>query len=126
MDDNTTTENSSDLPTYTGSLRTITAHQAYRRVRRVIQLQWRGVAIVLLIIGDVIFFSVVFVSMDNGIQLTPEKIKQATPWLLCLVGSGGDKNQCLPLVKNLVKHESIVLAVLVILGVCISLPFLIT
>ena len=117
LDDKTTTDDSSALPQYTGSLRTVTARQAYRRVRLVIQLQWRGVAVVLLVIADITFFSVVFLSMDNSTQLDDSLLQRARPWLLCLTVSGGDKNQCLSKARGLVKPEPIVLAVLIMLGV---------
>ena len=51
LDDKPTTENSSSIPTYTGSTNTVSARQAYKRVKKVVQLQWRGAMVVLLIIG---------------------------------------------------------------------------
>ena len=117
-DDKPTTDTSSNLPSYSGSVRTAqTARAAYRRVRKVIQLQWRGIAIVILVIADVIFFAVIFVTMDNGSQFTPAEKAKALPWLTCLVLSGGEKDECLPQAKDLVEKESVVLAVLVMLGV---------
>lgn len=71
----------------------------------------------LLIIGEVVFFSVIFVSMDNSSQMSPELLEKATPWLTCLVTS--DKNDCLDLVGDMVRSEAVVLAVLIILGVCL-------
>lgn len=117
--DDSTTTNSSGLPSYTNSVRgTISPRQAYRRVRRVIELQWRGIAIVLLIIADVIFFSVIFVFMDNtesNLQKDPTK---AQSWLLCLIESKGDKNKCLDIAASLRTNIATVMAVLVLLSVC--------
>jgi len=121
MSDHTTTDNSSSLPSYSGSVRTVSARQAYQRVRRVIELQWRGILVVLVIIADVVFFSIVFVSMDNTTRAAVTNLKKAEPWLLCLVMNGGDKNACLDKVGELVVKESTVLAVLIMLSV--SLPF---
>lgn len=73
--------------------------------------------IVLLIIGEVAFFSVVFVSMDNSSQVNESLFERATPWVTCLMLSGGDKKRCLPLADDLVKDEGVVIAVLVVLGV---------
>lgn len=87
-----------------------------------IELQWRGILVVLVIIADVVFFSIVFVSMDNTTQAAVTNLKKAEPWLLCLVMNGGDKNACLDKVGRLVVKESTVLAVLIMLSV--SLPFL--
>lgn len=117
MCDNTTTDNSSGLPSYSGSVRTVSARQAYRRVRSVIELQWRGILVVLVIITDVVFFSIVFVSMDNTTRAVASDLTKAEPWLLCLVMSGGNKNACLDKVTGLVFKESTVLAVLIMLSV---------
>jgi len=122
-DDSNTTE-SSGLPSYTNSLRTVSPRQAYRRIRRVLELQWRGIAIVILIITDVIFFAVVFVYLDNNEAAVLNDESQAEPWLLCLVESDGDKNKCLDLAGALVVNEATVMAVLILLSVsthlCIS------
>jgi hypothetical protein len=121
VDDKPTTDTSSALPSYSGSVRTVqTARAAYRRVRKVIQLQWRGVAVVLLVIADVIFFAVVFVTMDNGSQVNAGDTQKALPWLTCLVLSGGQKNECLPHAKDVVERESVVLAVLILIGVSVT------
>lgn len=96
----------------------MTPRMAYRRVRRVIELQWRGIAIVVLIITDVIFFSVVFVFMDNNEAAVTADLARAQPWLLCLVSAQGKKNQCLPLAAPLVVNEATVMAVLILLSVC--------
>lgn len=116
LDDKQTTNGSSAPPTYSGSVKTVNAKQTYRRVKRMVQLQWRGASIVIVIIAEVIFFSVVFVSMDNSSQVNATLLKKATPWLTCLVLEGS-KNECLPLAKGLVKSEGVVMAVLTILGV---------
>ncbi|KAJ5261984.1 hypothetical protein N7505_008851 [Penicillium chrysogenum] len=41
-----------NLPSYTASIGTVTARQAYRRVRRVLKLQWRGIALTSIILGN--------------------------------------------------------------------------
>ncbi|KAF7509533.1 hypothetical protein GJ744_007933 [Endocarpon pusillum] len=116
LDDDPTTDVSSGLPSYSGSVRTRTARQAVRRVQKVIQLQWRGVAVVLIIIAEVIFFAVVFVSMDNNTISTEADPDKARPWLRCLRDSGGRKAECVHLARELVVKESIILAVLVCLA----------
>jgi hypothetical protein len=119
--DDSTTTNSSGLPSYTNSVRgTISPRQAYRRVRRVIELQWRGIAVVLLIIADVIFFAVVFVYMDDiETNMIKEPIK-AQDWLACLIKTKGDKNKCLTTAKDLVVSEATIMAVLILLSVSLS------
>lgn len=117
LDDKQTTNSSSQAPTYSGSMRTMSARQTYRRVKRVVELQWRGASIVLVIIAEVVFFAVVFVSMDNSTQVNGELLRKAKPWLGCLVEQQGDKNACLPMAKDLVQSQGVVLAVLIVLGV---------
>jgi hypothetical protein len=118
MDDKSTTTNtSSNMQSYSGSISTRTAKQTFRRVKRVVELQWRGACIVLLIIGEVIFFSVVFVSMDNSFQVSDELIRKATPWLTCLVDPNQTKDDCLPLIGDVTQSEAVVLTVLIFLAV---------
>lgn len=118
LSDDSTTTDTSGLPSYTNSVRgTISPKQAYRRVRRVIELQWRGIAIVLLIIADVVFFAVVFVFMDDTENSIVKNPGRSLPWLACLVKTQGDKNTCLPLASNLVVNEATVTAVLLLLSV---------
>ncbi|KAJ5908071.1 hypothetical protein N7495_000753 [Penicillium taxi] len=79
------THSSSGLPSYASSVNTQSARQTYRRIRSVLKLQWRGAALVLIIIGNVIFFSVIFVKMDKELVLNSTNIAKAIPWLECLV-----------------------------------------
>jgi cytochrome bd-type quinol oxidase subunit 2 len=121
--DNSASTEGSGMPSYTNSIRTMTPKQAYRRVRRVIALQWRGIAIVLIIIADVIFFSIVFVFQDNTIERVKNDMQIAFPWISCLALSGGDKSACLDEASPLVVNQATVGAVLFLLGVSHS-PFL--
>jgi hypothetical protein len=118
--DDSTTTGSSALPSYTNSVRTVSPRQAYRRVRRVIELQWRGIAIVILIITDVVFFAVVFVYLDNNEVAVANDATRLKPWLLCLAEHSGDKNQCLALAASFVVNEATVMAVLMLLSVSVQ------
>jgi hypothetical protein len=106
----------SGLPSYAQSIKTMTPRQAYRRVKRVIQLQWRGIAIVLIIVTDVVFFSVVFVFQDNTIQQVTNNPSMADAWITCLALAGGDKTKCLKEARVLVAAQATVGAVLVLLA----------
>ena len=110
-------QDSSGLPSYNGSVRTITAKQAYRRVQKAVAVQWRGIVVVVIIIVNVVFLAVVFVSMDNTEQAVMQNFGKATPWLTCLVINGGDKNMCLDKVKGLATPEPTVMAVLILMSV---------
>ena len=113
-----TSQNSSNLPSYHGSVKTVSARAAYRRVRKVIALQWRGIVIVLIIIADVVFFSVVFIKMDNATASAQDNLATEFAWVFCLFTSNGNKNKCLPLTAPFVMSERVVMAVLVMLSVC--------
>lgn len=122
--DSSASTEGSGMPDYTHSIRTMTPRQAYKRVRRVIALQWKGIAIVLIIIVDVIYFSVVFVFMDNTVEEVKHNPEISKPWIQCLVeaiAKGGDKNDCLDEARGLVAGEGTVIAVLLLLAVS-SLP----
>lgn len=114
--DNSASTENSGLPSYSNSIRTMTPRQAYRRVRRVIQLQWRGILIVLIIIADVIFFSIIFVFQDNTIQEIKTNPEPSLPWLMCLIGAKGNKDACLEQAKALAVSEAAVGAVLTLLA----------
>jgi hypothetical protein len=116
--DNAASTAQSGGPSYSNSIRTMTPRQAYRRVRRVIQLQWRGIVIVLIIIADVIFFAIIFVFLDNTVEeiKTNPNNKAAIEWITCLVANHGDKNACLDEAKPLVVNFPTVTAVLILLA----------
>lgn len=114
--DSSASTDHSGMPSYTASIRTMTPRQAYRRVRRVIQLQWRGIVIVLIIICDVIFFAVIFVFQDTTVESIKNDPEKAAPWILCLVGAGGDKTKCLDEARELVVALPTVIAVLILLA----------
>ncbi|KAL8784466.1 MAG: hypothetical protein Q9195_009043 [Heterodermia aff. obscurata] len=117
-DAHSTTENRSGLPSHSGSIKTVTTRQAYQRVKKVIALQWRGMVIVIIIIVNVIFLAIVFVSMDNSVQAARKNLGKAESWLLCLVGHPTDKNACLDEVASadLVQSEATVMAVLILMS----------
>lgn len=115
--DNSASTEGSAMPSYSNSIRTMTPKQAYRRVRRVIALQWRGIVIVLIIIADVIFFSVIFVFADNTVENVKNDPTKAMPWILCLLEHDGNKVPCLDKARMLVVNMPTVGAVLVLLGV---------
>ena len=112
---------SGGLPSYSSradSVKTVTAGQAYRRIKKVIALQWRGTAIVLIIIVNVVFLAIVFVQMDNTVTAAVQHLDSAQPWLLCLVLNEGNKNACLDKVRaaHLVTGEAKVMAVMLLLS----------
>ncbi|KAI4151206.1 MAG: hypothetical protein L6R39_002088 [Caloplaca ligustica] len=114
--DNNGSQSSTGLPSHNGSIKTVTAKQAYRRVQEAIAVQWRGIVVVIIIIVNVVFLAVVFVSMDNTETAVMQNFGKAQPWLSCLVLNGGDKSACLSKVQGLATPQATVMAVLILMS----------
>ncbi|KAL8840327.1 MAG: hypothetical protein Q9170_001342 [Blastenia crenularia] len=114
--DDSRSQNSSGLPSYNGSVKTVTAKQAYRRVQKAVAVQWRGIVVVIIIIVNVVFLAIVFISMDNVEQSVMKNYGKAEPWLSCLVINGGKKEACLSKVEGLATPEPTVMVVLILLS----------
>ncbi|KAH7087103.1 hypothetical protein FB567DRAFT_602671 [Paraphoma chrysanthemicola] len=116
-DDHTETQSSAGLPSYTTSVRTRSARAVYRRVRKVLWLQWRGITIVVFILVDVIFFSVVFIWLNSLTTHAKENINELMPFVVCLIRSPNDPSPCFSLGQDLAVNESTVIAVLMMLSI---------
>ena len=104
------------LPSYQASVRTQTARAVYRRLKKVLWLQWRGICIVTIILVDVVFFTIVFVKLDSMQSSVLNNYEKVAPWLACLAANPTDKNQCLHLVQGWLVPEAAVAAVLLLLS----------
>lgn len=104
------------LPSYQGSVRTQTARAVYRRLKKVLWLQWRGICICSIILVDVIFFSIVFVYLDGMQTAIKADFRKVEPWILCLAANPADKNACLDRVDGWLVNEPTVIAVLILLS----------
>lgn len=123
-DEETQTQSSAGLPSYTSSLRTRTnsAKAVYRRVRKVVWLQWRGIVIVVFILIDVIFFSVVFVYLDSREHDSLHDPETVLPWVLCLMNNPKNKEACFDIGQGMLVNQATVTAILVMLAVSIFDP----
>ncbi|KAF2750648.1 hypothetical protein M011DRAFT_396426 [Sporormia fimetaria CBS 119925] len=115
-DDKTETQSSAGLPSYTNSVRTRSARAVYRRVRKVLWLQWRGITIVVFILVDVIFFSVVFVYLNATETHAIEDLDTVMPFLMCLVANPKDPSDCHKKGQDIVVSFDTVIAVLMMLS----------
>lgn len=70
------------------------ARVIYRRLKSVLYLQWRGMLIVTIVLVDVIFFAVVFVSLDKIEVSMLHDYTRVLPWVICLIENGGNRDQC--------------------------------
>ena len=116
-DDATDTTNSTGLPSFTTSIRAHSAKAVYRRVRRVIWLQWRSITISIFLLVDVIFLSIIWIELDNDINAAMRgDLTRFMPYLLCLFESGGEKTKCFGLGQKTLINESTAIAVLLLLS----------
>ncbi|KAF2253342.1 hypothetical protein BU26DRAFT_418404 [Trematosphaeria pertusa] len=115
-DDKTETQSSAGLPSYTTSVRTRSARVVYRRVRKVVWLQWRGITIVVFILVDVIFFSVVFIYLNSVSGNAVNNIEKAMPFLLCLITNPTKLDKCYSFGQDLFVNQSTVVAILIMLS----------
>ncbi|KAF2836315.1 hypothetical protein M501DRAFT_940269 [Patellaria atrata CBS 101060] len=115
-DEKTETNSSAGLPSYTSSVRMQSARAVYRRVRKVLWLQWRGILIVVFILIDVIFFSIVFVYLDAMENASHDDIKSLTPWILCLVSNPENKEKCFQYAEKALVNKETIIAILIMLS----------
>jgi hypothetical protein len=80
-------------------------------------LQWRGITIVVFILVDVIFFSVVFVYLNSIEQSASTNIAKVEPWLFCLVAYPKNREKCFKLGQELFVNMQTVVAILMMLSV---------
>ncbi|KAI9699202.1 MAG: hypothetical protein M1820_007281 [Bogoriella megaspora] len=116
--DSTPTENSTSLPSYTTSLRTQSARAVYRRVMKVLWLQWRGMAIVCLLVIDAVAWSVVFIQLDQKQvdMLQGKSGAQTLEWVTCVMTAKGDRTKCYDLASKITVNEATVVAILILLS----------
>ncbi|KAL1383599.1 hypothetical protein HDK64DRAFT_37633 [Phyllosticta capitalensis] len=119
-DDETETQDSTSLPSYNASLksRKNSAKIVYRRVSKVLWLQWRGILIVLFVLVDVIFFSVVFVYLDQKETTAMNNMETALPLIRCLVEHPYPRSgKCSDAAQGLSVNQGTATATLVLLSV---------
>jgi hypothetical protein len=116
-DDKTETQSSAGLPSYTTSLRNRSARAVYRRVRKVLYLQWRGITIVVFILVDVIFFSVVFIWLNSITSHATKNVEELYPYIVCLMTHPTDPEPCFPLGQDMAVDQSTVTAILMMLSI---------
>lgn len=96
-----------------------TKRLAWRRVHKVLLMQWRSIALSVLIIIECLYFGTVYVAQTRAGREAgkPEHVPQIQAWITCLVMSTGDKAKCLHLAAPLGINENTVVASLFIISV---------
>ncbi|THW22717.1 hypothetical protein D6D23_05942 [Aureobasidium pullulans] len=92
------------------------AWTAVRRLKQVLLLQWRSLAIVALAIFVIAFVCIIFIFQVDSYTTTafanPTKV---IPWILCILQQR-DTDKCLPLIQKLILPQNTAVAVLYIIG----------
>lgn len=105
--------------TTTSSGRSVVVKRAtYRRVRKVIALQWRGMTVVVLVVITACYLATVFLLLDQDISRAYDDVQSIVPWVICLVTSQGSKETCQDLTSGFVLREQVVLPVPYLIVMC--------
>ncbi|KAL9096580.1 MAG: hypothetical protein Q9165_001067 [Trypethelium subeluteriae] len=116
--DHRTTNTSIERPATRKGFNPISAEVTWSKVRKVLLSQWRGLAISVLVIIEVGYFTTVFLKEDlyASSPMTPSRVLSLEMWAFCLVESNGDKNACLDQARVLTLGPSTVLASVIIVS----------
>lgn len=117
-DDDSST-NSGDLPSYTPSMRTTSARLVWQRVKKIVMIQWRSMAVLVFLLVDIIFFSIVWIELDDAItKIHAGKTDHLMPFLACIIinPSLKDRATCYPLGQEALISERISVSVLLLLA----------
>jgi len=88
----------------------------YKRITKVLQLQWRALTIAILVLIIIVLLSVVFILVDSETLAAAHDAELILPWEICLVRTAGDAAACLKYVHGLAPNEALLIATLVILS----------
>ncbi|KAI4723946.1 hypothetical protein E4T49_08322 [Aureobasidium sp. EXF-10728] len=92
------------------------AWTAVRRLRQVLLLQWRSLAIVALAIFVIAFVCIIFIfQVDSYTTSTFADPTKVIPWVLCILQQR-DTDKCLPLIQKLILPQSMAVAVLYVIA----------
>lgn len=124
----TTTQTSVSGSTKTGlqssGTPTIGKRLAWRRVRKVMLMQWRSIVLSILVIVQGAYFGTIYVALtrvqsDNQAEARTASAEQ---WSTCIVLNGGDKEKCLEYSHALGMDEGVVVASLFMASVRFCTP----
>ncbi|CAD6504193.1 BgTH12-05927 [Blumeria graminis f. sp. triticale] len=97
--------------------RPLSPKDTYHHVRRLVQLQWRAILIVSIIVADIVFFAVVFLAMNRLEAALAAAHETVRPWLVCLIATSGRGEACSAILQSLRPNESTLISVLALLSV---------
>lgn len=92
------------------------AWTAVRRLKQVLLLQWRSLAIVALAIFVIAFVCIIFIfQVDAYTMSTFASPTKVIPWVLCILQQG-DTDICLPKIQKLILPQAMAVAVLYVIA----------
>jgi len=96
----------------------------WRKVQKVLYLQWRSMLLAFILVNETIYFGIVFGQLTGAAERIASGVLTPTDeaWVECLVSTNGDKEKCLALSSGLGLSEPRVIATLLLISV--SPPFL--
>lgn len=103
------------------------ASQTWMKVHRLFIVQWRPIAICMVLIVDVVYLTVIFWAQDHKfghVTSTSRNSQAVERWTTCLASTAGNKNQCLEYSKAMVVDKSKLLAAYVLVAVSGLSPIL--
>lgn len=98
--------------------RMLTARAASNRVRRIVQLQWRAIAIVCLVLFHVALLGGVFIQVADLYDASADKL---AGWLACL-HMKESQEECVNLAAGSGPHQNFLLGSLILLIVSLPIP----
>jgi hypothetical protein len=92
---------------------------AWRRVHKVLLMQWRSIVLSVMVIIECLYFGTVYVAQTQAAKeaAKPQHVPQIEAWTLCLISNPDDKDKCLHLAAPLGIGENTVVASLFIASV---------
>lgn len=100
---------------YPASFDTPRVGAVWKRIQRVLFIQWRGLFLVSFCLTCVVFFSVVFVYLDNNSAITVGNENKIRPFVACLIETKGKADLCYKYGQAWPVNEATVGAVLIML-----------
>jgi hypothetical protein len=117
--DDSSSTNSSDLPSYTPSTRTHSARVVWQRVKKIVMIQWRSMAVIAFLLVDIIFFSIVWIELDDAItKIQSGNTDHLIPFLTCILvnPSMEQRTLCFKMGQEALISEKVSVAVLLLLA----------
>lgn len=113
--------NRSTLPSNSTEVPPSSGHQLLERMKRLFSLQWRGIVNGISTVTNVLFYAIVFWSLDHAQRAQKADPHKMWDWISCIIDTQGDKNACISKAAKYMPPEDelfVVLGFLIGAGTC--------